>query len=706
VASLLSLPTDRYPPLALSPQKQKEETLRLLADSVAALASDTMVLLIFEDAHWIDPTSQELLDLIVPMTAGHPVFAVITYRPEYAPPWLGQGHVTPLALQRLGKVEAAAMVAQVSDEAISDEVLAEIVAKTDGVPLFVEELTKTVAEGGEAGVPETLQDSLMARLDRLGPAKEVAQVGACIGREFAPELLAMVSPLDNAALGKFLRKLAENELIFRAGSNFVFKHALVQDVAYDSLLKSNRQTWHRDIAKAIEDRFPEIATSQPEVLARHFAEAGVEAKALRYWLEAGGLAATRSANNEAVGHLRKGLALLSAMPETEQAQRTELDAQITLGNCLMATKGYTDPETAKVYERAESLCHALNDMVALAPVLYGAFAYYYCRSELTKAVDAASRGVDVSERNQDLAGMLTSHRALGAAYLSQGRLSDAMREFDQAVDLLDADFDPADALKFGQDSKPLTCTYKSFTCWLTGRVSEAHCFTNLAFDRLRETDHVYTKIVGLWLANEVFIFLQLPEKARATAQEVVTLAQAQGSRLLEALACIHLGWAEGSMGEIDRGCQLMQDGIDTIQEIDYLQRLAFYRGALAELFVRSGNIEAAMSQLRLAFALVETNGEEWCMPELYRIRGEAEWRSRLGDAAEAERYLAHALSKARDLGAKSWELRAAASLARLWQSQGKTAQARDLLAPVYGWFTEGFNTHDLIEAKALLDELA
>ncbi len=302
--------------------------------------------------------------------------------------------------------------------------------------------------------------------------------------------------------------------------------------------------------------------------------------------------------------------------------------------------------------------------------------------------------------------MMTAHRSLGAAYLSQGRFFDAKRELDDAIALLDADIDPADALKFGQDSRPMTCAYKSFTCWITGDVSEARRFTNLAFDKVRKTDHVYTKIVGLWLANEAYIFLRLPEKARDTAQEIVTLAQAQGSRLLEALAYIHLGWAEGSLGEIDRGCQLMQDGIDTLQEMDYSQRLPFYRGALAELFVRSGDMEAAIRQLRLAIAFVETNGEEWCLPELHRIRGEAEWRSRLGDVAEAERYFAQALSKARDLGAKSWKLRAATSLVRFWQSQGKTTEARDLLAPVYGWFTEGFDTPDLIEAKALLDTLA
>ncbi|MDP6952621.1 MAG: hypothetical protein QGF53_07640, partial [Alphaproteobacteria bacterium] len=354
VASLLSLPVDRYPVLAMSPQKQKDETLHLLAKQVTTLAAAQPVLLIFEDAHWIDPTSQELLDVLVAMLAGHAVLAVITHRPEYQPPWLGQGHVTPLALNRLGRADAAAMVARVSNSVLPDDVLDQIVTRCDGVPLFVEELTQTVAEGGEAGVPETLQDSLMARLDRLGAAKEVAQIGACIGRAFSRELLAAVSPFDGAALEQALRQLVDSGLIYGSKDRYVFKHALVQDSAYDSLLRGRRQALHREIAQSLETRFPESLRLEPELIATHYEAAGLPEPSARHWYQAGQHAAARSAAVEAQRHFKRGLALFGELPQTQDTRRLELDYMLGMAVVLRVTYGYNHSELVAAYERARS----------------------------------------------------------------------------------------------------------------------------------------------------------------------------------------------------------------------------------------------------------------------------------------------------------------------------------------------------------------
>ena len=399
---LLSLPVDRYPPLHYSPQKQKEQTLEALVHQVTVLARQQPVLLVFEDVHWVDPTTQELLDLLVPRVLQMRVLLLVTYRPEYLPHWSGASHVTALGLNRLNRRLGAELAGQVTGgRALPAEVLEQIMARTDGVPLFVEELTKTVLESGivrlgaqgyeltgpltSFAIPATLQDSLMARLDRFSEVREVAQIGSCIGREFPHELLSAVAGMPSDKLQAVLGQLADAELIFRRGTPpdalYTFKHALVQDAAYASLLKSRRQVLHRIIAEALEAGFPERVANEPEIVAQHYSAAGLLDAAVAYWLVAGLRAIGRFANAEAIGHLGNGLKSLGSLPEGVERDRKELSLQANLGTALGNSRGYAPPEVGYAFERARELCGHVGEMAQMFPILWGLFNYYLMRAE-------------------------------------------------------------------------------------------------------------------------------------------------------------------------------------------------------------------------------------------------------------------------------------------------------------------------------------
>ena len=419
LAALLSIPSDgRYPPLNLTPQMQKARTFEALLAQLEGLTTAQPVLMIFEDAHWIDPTTTELFGQIIDRVTRLPVLLLITFRPGFTPPWSGHAHVASLTLSRLGQRQGAAIIErQTGGKALPSEVMSQILAKTDGVPLFVEELTKTVLESGlltDAGdhyelagplpplaIPATLHDSLMARLDRLAPVREVAQIGAVIGRTFSHELLAAVAPLPESELGDALTKLIDAELIFCRGAlpeaTYSFKHALVQDAAYQSLLKSRRQQLHAQIAEAMETRFPEAIHAQPEVIAHHFTQAGVVEKALRYWKQAGQLEMARSATAEAIAHLNSGLQILLSLPENVQRDRQELAIQLAMGSAFVAAYGFAAPQTGQAYERAREICERLGDTEALFPVLYGLCLFHLYAADLTSSralptASSSSRG--------------------------------------------------------------------------------------------------------------------------------------------------------------------------------------------------------------------------------------------------------------------------------------------------------------------------
>ncbi len=513
IASLLSLPTKRYPTLAMSPQKQKEETFKVLADQVAVLSAEQPVLLIFEDAHWIDPTSQELLDLVVPAVAEHRVLAVITHRPEYTPPWLGQGHVTPLSLTRLGRAAAAAMVARVSETPLPEEVLNQIVAKTDGVPLFIEELTKTVIESGAEtahAIPETLQDSLMARLDHLAPVKEVAQLGAAIGREFSHRVLAAVSPLSDNELRSALGQLVESELVFRRGTGmgaqYVFKHALVQDAAHQSVLKSKRKQLHASIADVLERQFGTVSETKPELLAYHYSEAGIYEKAVHYWQIAGDLAAKSTAYAEAIGHCSKGLEILSTLPDSSESARQELTLQMTLGPALMNVKGQGTPEVEQAYARARDLCRSIDDAPTVFPVLFGLWYSHVIRAEHQVALQLAEELLTIADQSGDRALVLAAHRALGQNLCFMGELEQAHSHLQQALLLYDENQHSALSIHYGQDLAVICCAWEGLALWLLGYPNQALRMSRDAIERAQKLADPYSEAYALNWAIMLHLF--------------------------------------------------------------------------------------------------------------------------------------------------------------------------------------------------------
>jgi class 3 adenylate cyclase/predicted ATPase len=726
IAALLSLPIERYPLLNLSPQKQKEITIAALARHVAAWAASKPVLMIFEDAHWIDPTSLETVGAVIEAVRDHPVLLVITFRPEFEPPWVGHAHVTPLTLGRLGRKLGAGMVAKLTDgKALPDEVLDQIVAKTDGIPLFVEELTKTVLEAGflkeqddrytldgelpPLAIPATLQDSLMARLDRLAPVREVAQIGACIGREFSYELLAAVSPLREDELQDSLTQLVNSELIFRRGAGahatYTFKHALVQDAAYESLLKSHRQQLHTTIGRALDQHFSDLVEAEPELAAHHYTEAGLRDSAVKHWLAAGQKALARSANAEASAHLRNGLDCLATLPDNRERDEQELTLQTLLGFALINFRGYGAPESGQAYSRASELCQRLGDSKHLAPILLGLWTYHIARSDFAAAGEMVELCFAVGQDEDDPAVVMIGH-ALGCGTTLY--LGDAVTSLDHAekgLALYDPDTHTDLARRFGFDVGPMCPDWGSMALWLLGHPDRAAESNRQGLILAEATGHPLSYATVLshtavyhWLRRDI-------AAVQTQAEATIALSQEVGIpfRYIEGL--ITKGWALAAAGEVQQGSSMIRDGIEKWHAIEATRGMPVWLTMLAQAERHSGDTDSALVTLEKAFAALERTGECIWEPEMCRLNGVFLLDRGERHSRDAEACFEKAITIAQFQSTRSWELRAATSLAKLWQSQGKAREARDLLGPVYGWFTEGLDTSDLKDAKTLLEEL-
>ena len=728
VADLLAVPvpTGRYPPLDLSPQQKKERTFQALLDQLAGLAARGPALALYEDVHWADPTTLELLGRVVERAQRLPVLVLVTFRPEFVPPWAGHGHVTALSLSRLGRRQGAAMVGQVvGGKLLPAEVLDQILARTDGVPLFVEELTKTVLESGllrdEGGryeldgplpplaIPATLQDSLMARLDRLAPIKEVAQVGAAIGREFSHELLAAVAPLPGDELQDALVRLAEAGLVFRRGAppqaSYVFKHALVRDAAYQSLLRSRRQQLHARIARALEEHFPETADAKPELLARHCAEAGLAEQAVDYRRRAGEKALARSAMAEAAAQLTKGLEVLASLPDGPERRRRELGLQLVLGPALIAAKGVAAPETGRAYARACELCRELGDVPELFPALYGRSVVHFQRGELAAAHEVAQELLRLAEERGDAAAQVTGHRLIGSALSQLGRLAESRDHLETALARYDPVRDRTSALVYALDSRGVCLSWLSHVLLALGHPEQGLARNGEALARARELAHPNTVAFALSCGCIFHQLLRDRRGAQAEAEELVALATEQGFPVWLAAGTIVRGWALADDGRAEDGIVEIRRGLADYQATGAEMWSPYFLHLLAEALGRAGQATAGLDLVADAVDRTDRTGARWIEAELHRLRGELllalpepEWR-------EAVACFRRALAGAREQGARLWELRAGTSLARLWRDRGERQKARDLLAPVHGWFAEGFGTQDLRDARALLDEL-
>ena len=728
LAALLGVPTgERYPALALTPEVQKRRTLQALVDQVAALAAQQPALALYEDVHWIDPSTLELLSLVIERIQELRVLALMTFRPDFQPPWTGHAHVTTLTMGRLGRRQGADLVARVTgDKPLPAAIVEQIVARTDGVPLFVEELTKTVLESGllaDAGdhyelhgplpplaIPATLHDSLMARLDRLAPVKEVAQIGAVIGREFSRDLLAAVAPMSANQLGDALEQLVASELVFRRGTppeaTYSFKHALVQDAAYQSLLKSRRQQLHARIAEALEQRFPDIGETQPEVLAQHLTDAGLAARAVPYWRRAGELAAGRSANLEAIAHLSKGLELVATLADAPEHLEEELALRLAIGGPLIATKSDPAPEVERTYSRAWALCDRLGRSAELFPVLRGLWNCYLTRGKLRRAHDLAERLVVLADEEGTPIHRALARRARGATLFYLGRFGDAAAALSEGIaidDAIAAWEDPAHLLLYTERASVACRLYSAWALWYLGFPDRALQKVEAGLALGQQLDHVHSLAFALNWAAILHSLRHEFAAALRRAEAAIEIASKHHLPLYLADATMCQGFAQAGLGHQGEGIAQLQTGLaDWIATGAHLLDTQWL-GFLADAHLKGSQLDDALSALDRATETAAATGVRHYQAELFRLRGAV--LAETGDAGEAASWLQRAIDTARSQQAKSLELRAATSLARLWAEQGERRKAYDLLAPIYGWFTEGFETADLKDAKVLLDEL-
>src|SRR5262245_13519335 len=724
--ALLSLPIPeaRYASLPLTPERQKQKTLEATLAIVLELAERRPVLFILEDLHWADPSTLEFLQLLLAQGPTAALLTVVTYRPDFQPPWGFRAHLTPLALQRLSADQVEAMVMQVTGgKPLPPEVLWHVVTNTDGVPLFVEELTKTIVESGilrEAvahyeltgplpplAIPTTLQDALMARLDRLSTVKAVAQLGATIGRTFAHDLLQAVTQLDAATLQHGLRQLVAAELLYQRGvppqATYRFKHALIQEAAYQSLLKSTRQQYHQRIAQVLEGQFPEVAATQPEVLAHHYAAADLREQAIGYWQQAGQHALERSAHVEAISHLTKGIELLKALPITPERTQQELELRLTLGLPLSATQGYAAPAVAHTYTRAQELCQLLGETPRLIPALLGLWRFYLLRAELDKAREVAEQCLLLVQRVGDPARLIVAHDALGETLFFLGDFAHARPHLERAAAL----YDPQKRRPHRALTDPgVSClSLLAGALWMLGYPEQARQKSTQALRLAEAIAHPHILASALTIASHVSQLCRDVHVTQMRAEAVVALATEHGFPFWLAEATIFIGWAQAVQGRGTGGIAQIQHGLSTRQAIGLELSQPVYLTMLAEAYAHVGQPAEGLAVLADALPRVDTTGDRWREAELHRLRGELLLTFSGDYDCEAETCLHQALTITRQQQTKSLELRAAMSLARLWQCQGKRREARQLLAPVYDWFTEGFDTADLQEARVLLEAL-
>jgi class 3 adenylate cyclase/predicted ATPase len=728
LAGLLSvpLPAERYAALIVTPQQQKQQTLDVLVAWLAAEAERQPVLVAWEDLHWADPTTLEMLGLVIEQAPTVPMLHVLTYRPEFSPPWPPRSHITPLVLNRLERPQVEALITQqAGGKPLPAEVVQYIVAKTDGVPLYVEELTKMLLASPllreeadryvltgplhTVAIPDTLQDALMARLDQLNRAKEVAQLGAVLGREFAYELLQALAPQDEDTLQAGLAQLVGAELLYQRGrpprARYIFKHALIQDAAYQSMLKSTRQHVHQQIAQVLEARFPTLVETQPELVAQHYTAAGCHEQAVRYWQRAGQQSSDRSAYLEAISHCTTGIELLQTLPDTSARIRQALTLHLALGAALFVTKGHAAPEVEHAYTQARALCQQVGETPELVPVLFGLWRFYVIRPQLYTAREIGETLLHLAQGADDPALSVIAHYALGFTWCCLGVLPAARTHLEEGIARYTLDQRRAPVFRTGQDPGVGCRAYGARTLWLLGYPEQALARLHDALALAHELAHPYSLAFARCQAAWVYQFCRNMPAVHEHAEAAVTLATEQGFPLWTAQGTSLHGWALTMQGQGEEGMAQVRRGIAAWQATGAALIVPYFRTLLAEACDRAGHIEDGLQELAEAYTLVEQHEERWWEAEIHRLRGVFLLQHGTPQA-EAEAWLQRALDVARRQEAKSLELRAAMSLARLWQQQGKQAEAHALLTPIYGWFTEGFDTADLQDARVLLEQLS
>jgi class 3 adenylate cyclase/predicted ATPase len=715
IGELLSLPLPESGATArLTPQQKKEKTLEALLRQMEALSGDRPLLIVWEDVHWIDPTSRELLDLTIARLRNLRVLLIITFRPEFEPPWIGQAHVGSLTLSRLDAEDGTALAERVAGKPLAPAIVARITARADGIPLFVEELTRALVEtrspkddGSQPAllaIPPSLHASLLARLDRLGPAaKEAAQIGAAIGREFPYELAIAVAPGGEASVRDGLDRLVEAGLIFQRGmppaAEYQFKHALVQDAAYGTLLRGPRRRLHERIATALLDQSPETSERVPEVLAHHFAEAGQPESASGYWLEAGRRAAARSANVEAIAHLTRGIEALGGVADTTERAGQELALQLALGPALMTTRGFSAPEPERAYQTARLLSERLGDDRARFASIWGLWLVSGSSGRPAFRRELADELFRVAERLGDPGLLLQAHHAGWATDMSAAHHISAREQVLDGLALYDRAEHRSHALVYGGHD-PAVCGkgHGALMLWLLGYPDQAAREARDVVVFAESIGHVPSVGHALWWAAMVHQVRRDAPPVLDHSRRLLALGAEHALKQYQMIGSIMHGWAFGHLSDVEEGLSELRHA-----DISYAgTQKTYFTAILAETELRAGHFDRAEAALNDAAAIAQRLDETWWRAGMLCVEGDI-LRTRSADQwHEAEERYQEAIAIAVEQQAKSLELRAATRLARLWQERNRVAEARDLLASIYGWFTEGFETPDLKDAKALL----
>ncbi|SHN78093.1 AAA family ATPase [Bradyrhizobium erythrophlei] len=720
LAPLLEIPLPQERASTLAPEELRRRQLAALTGWVMAGARVQPIVLAFEDLHWADPTTLDVLGGMAERGALAPLFIVATTRPEFRPPWGVRSHHGTISLAPLDRLQVREMVTELSAQhALPREVAEGVAARTGGVPLFVEEVTRLLLErGGQGGIqsiPPTLQQSLMARLDRLGPAREVAQVGSVIGRGFSYGLLRAVTAMEDGPLQMALERLAEADILLVEGlppeSDYRFKHALIQDAAYENLLKSRRQVLHRRIGEALLDNLAATA-AEPELMAHHFTQAGLTEAAIEWWGKAGQRSLERSALVEAVKQLTRAIAQIATLPAASALRREEIKFQVALISPLMHLKGYAAEQTKAAAERArqlieqaESLGESPEDPLLLFSVLFGFWVASYVAFNGEVMRGLAAQFLALAEKQRTTVPLMVGNRMMGTSLLLTGDIPEGRAHLDRAFALYDPVQHRPLATRLGQDVRVSILSYRSFALWSLGYPAAALADADHALKDAREIGHAASLMFALAVTSWTLIQCANYATANIQLDEVIGLAGEKGALYWKAQGMLEQGWLSALTGKASDAVHKITSGLTEWRSTGSTLLMPFNLSCLARAYAELGKFDDAWRCIGEAMTTAETTQEGLWQAEIHRMAGEIALLAPEPDAAKAEAYFERALEVARGQQAKSWELRAAMRMARLWRYQGKRDEARDLLTPIYGWFTEGFDTLDLKEAKALLGEL-
>ena len=723
LAPLLDIPLPQGRTPALAPEELRRRQLAALTNWVMAGAKVQPVVLAFEDLHWADPTTLDVLRSIAERGALAPLYIVATTRPEFRPPWSMRSHHATISLAPLDRQQVRDMVAELSARhALAKDVVEDVAARTGGVPLFIEEVTRLLLEGGEQGgiqaIPPTLQQSLMARLDRLGPAREVAQIGSVIGRGFSYALLRDVAGMEDPAMRAALEKLAEADIMLVQGlppeSDYRFKHALIQDAAYENLLKSRRQVLHRRVAEILRDRFADTAAAEPEVLAHHFTQASLTDAAIEWWAKAGDQALRRSAFQEAISHLGKAIEMAdkadassassAAIANTSTSQRLKL--QTTYGNALISARGYQAPETTAAFARARELAAEIEDASERVSVHYGQWAGCFVRAELrpmrelvqTLLSDCADRAAS-SEAG-------VAYRLSGETNWFEGKFVEARIDLERALAIFDPERDHELAFRFGQDVIVTANLFLACVLWPLGEVDRARKLAEEMVVRAVRGGHIATIAWARAVCALFEVMFGNPARATPNVTEMVAVAREHGMKLWMAFGSFLEPWAHSHAGNRDASVEAMRYGTTMLEEQGVSLYGPLLGTALARAEAEASQFEAALATIDRAIAAAERSGQRWYEAETHRIRGEILLKRDPANAAPADEAFLTAIALAQGQKARSFELRAALALAKLYQASSRQVDAHAILAPALEGFSPTLEFPEIAEAQTLLDALA